>query len=510
MTDGNINGIQQVLKISSLVKEIEIDLEKLISIPDLKKTPPIIDNLQNQWKLLLDIIETLNRERPDISSTLHPDIKSINKLIDQIPNLANVSYDLTQTREKSSIIHKTLLSQQRTLQVALQQAINQPTRHPPVIREQLIRYYHKSNTLTSQLLSAFDQHDNTRLNALGRNTLLLHRGMLTDTRRLPDGIRRLSQNWLANIQPLVASEHSIFTERRREKRLTNIVDTLIYQHKSLTTSIDKKTANIVHSLREDINSQTLTLRNRLNYSSNFLLISSGICLISVIIWLYIGRTIITPMTMIKQAMINISTGKIETALPAPESNEIGDMLNALSILREYVVQVNELAQTDGLTHLLNRRQFDILTESEIRRCKREGSELSLLICDIDFFKNYNDHYGHIAGDECLKACAEIIQSHFNRATDRCFRYGGEEFVISMAGVESNNAFEMAEGLRKKIEDLAITHDFSHCAKVVTFSIGIASASANQLTTLKNLLYIADKALYKSKESGRNQTIHVIL
>jgi len=512
ITDGDINGIQQTLKISSVVKKIEIDLEKLISNSNKVKIDTYIDDLQSHWKYLLDTIKKLSKEKPIISASLSPEIDPISTHIEQIHYLAIVLDDLAYAKATSDEIHKSLIALQISLQNFFREEIDRSYKSSLIGRNKLVRYYTKSNTLSSKLLSAYNQSDNTELNILGRQALRLYREIAIDVNSLPSGSRYFSNAWLSQIKPMVVSDRSIFVERRQEKRLYGIVNTLIQQNLKITTSIDSKAIAIVRSLRESIKSQTDTLQKRLGYFTTTLILTSVICLASVaaIILLFVGNKIIAPMVMIKQAMSNIAAGNTKTFLPPAEKNEIGEMLKALSILKEYVAKVNKIAQHDGLTNLLNRRQFDILTESEIRRCRRENNQLSLLVCDIDYFKDYNDHYGHLAGDECLKICANTIRSHFSRATDQCFRYGGEEFAISIAGGKPNDAFAMAEELRKLIESHKLTHDFSSCSKVITISIGVISASPDHLANLKDLFSVADKALYDAKDSGRNRVTSIIL
>ncbi|WDP88473.1 MAG: diguanylate cyclase [Desulfobacter sp.] len=165
--------------------------------------------------------------------------------------------------------------------------------------------------------------------------------------------------------------------------------------------------------------------------------------------------------------------------------------------------LEKLSQMDGLTGLYNRRYFDSAFVMEWKRMHRCGGSLCLILLDIDFFKNYNDTFGHQAGDDCLKKVANIIKSALKRSSDICARYGGEEFVIVLPEVDHSGGMGIAEELCSKVRAAAIPHDTD--PGIVTVSIGVAAL--NPISTLlqpKDLIRYADKALYRAKSSGRNR------
>jgi diguanylate cyclase (GGDEF)-like protein len=145
-------------------------------------------------------------------------------------------------------------------------------------------------------------------------------------------------------------------------------------------------------------------------------------------------------------------------------------------LSENYGQLSEQAFLDGLTNLANRRYFDKVLESEVRRASREQSNIALLFCDVDYFKAYNDNYGHMEGDRCLKSIATAMQNEFQRAGDFVARFGGEEFAVILSGTLADDAFDSAEKLRKRIFDMEIEHRASPIGKVA-MSIGISSSIA---------------------------------
>jgi len=164
-----------------------------------------------------------------------------------------------------------------------------------------------------------------------------------------------------------------------------------------------------------------------------------------------------------------------------------------------------MALEDGLTGLANRRQFDFFIEAEVARKKRRLDGTALIMIDVDLFKSYNDLYGHVQGDECLKAVSAVIKKHVNRVGELAARYGGEEFAIVLSNTDYVGAFLLAEKIRIDLEQSKIQHGQSP-AGVVTISIGISAISGAEVDTPENLIDTADKALYIAKSNGRNRTV----
>ncbi|MCT7948958.1 PleD family two-component system response regulator [Ancylothrix sp. C2] len=169
-------------------------------------------------------------------------------------------------------------------------------------------------------------------------------------------------------------------------------------------------------------------------------------------------------------------------------------------------QLQRLALIDGLTQVANRRRFDEYLEREWFRQARERSCLSLILCDVDFFKAYNDTYGHQAGDECLRLVARAIAQEVKRSADLVARYGGEEFAVILPNTDAVGAVYVAENIRIQIEALAIPHATSTVRDRVTLSLGVTSLIPESENEPAMILSLADKALYQAKASGRNQLI----
>lgn len=167
--------------------------------------------------------------------------------------------------------------------------------------------------------------------------------------------------------------------------------------------------------------------------------------------------------------------------------------------------LEKLSMQDGLTKIANRRHFDERVNLEWKHTQRTGSPLSLVLVDIDHFKQYNDHYGHSAGDDCLHQVAQQLAACCERPKDLVARYGGEEFVALLPETDIAGAIQLAEKMRAAVEALAIPHLYSSAAKVVTLSVGVDSHAPGRLKTdLRHLQECADQALYSAKAQGRNR------
>ena len=168
--------------------------------------------------------------------------------------------------------------------------------------------------------------------------------------------------------------------------------------------------------------------------------------------------------------------------------------------------LEELSMVDGLTHIPNRRFFDEEYKKKCKETIRDHNTVALLMIDVDYFKRYNDHYGHGKGDECLIKIAGALKSTLKRPNDMVARYGGEEFIVILQGIDKEGAYKVAESLIEAVRELEITHEYSTIAGYVTISVGMAFKEAESTLCKEDLLKMADDALYSAKESGRNRLV----
>ncbi len=168
--------------------------------------------------------------------------------------------------------------------------------------------------------------------------------------------------------------------------------------------------------------------------------------------------------------------------------------------------LRRMSTTDSLTGLANRRSFDETIELEWRRALRTGTPLALIMADIDNFKELNDTYGHLAGDECLKKIGEVLKKAARRAGNLAARYGGDEFVLLLPVTGANEAHKTAEEIRTAVEMIRIAPGGRGTAVSVTLSVGIASVVPDHGSSVEGLIATADNALYRAKQAGRNRIV----
>jgi diguanylate cyclase (GGDEF)-like protein len=206
-----------------------------------------------------------------------------------------------------------------------------------------------------------------------------------------------------------------------------------------------------------------------------------------------------------QQAVHVMPLHVET-LPRHCLVQITDVSMAVSRerkLREQAVELQSQSLVDGLTGIANRRRFDLHLDHEFRNAKRNASPLSLIMIDVDYFKNYNDNYGHQRGDECLVQIAASLDRVLNRANDLVARYGGEEFAVILPNTNEDGALQVAEAMRAEVESLTLAHAFSGVAEYVTVSLGVSTLTPEHLAKTSSLVRGADRALYQAKRSGRN-------
>jgi diguanylate cyclase (GGDEF)-like protein len=184
--------------------------------------------------------------------------------------------------------------------------------------------------------------------------------------------------------------------------------------------------------------------------------------------------------------------------------QLTNILGTQEALRAANQQLEALTRHDALTGLFNRRHFDTVKDEEFQRAMRSGLPLSLLVCDIDHFKNFNDHYGHAQGDQCLRAVARALQSVITRSGDTLARIGGEEFAIVLPAADEAAALQLAQRVRQAVADLQLPHAASEVGPCVTLSIGVAQLDLLNMGAFDGLFEAADMALYRAKKNGRNR------
>lgn len=256
-----------------------------------------------------------------------------------------------------------------------------------------------------------------------------------------------------------------------------------------------------------------------------ILLSLLALLLTLVIGFLITQWLTRPLNELNARAKEIAQGKWYQSVELDRGDVIGDLSRSFSVmanqlqesfntlehrieartleLKQANQELQRLANIDGLTQVANRRYFDHYLEAEWKKLIREQKPLSLILCDVDFFKTYNDSYGHQAGDLCLQQVAQVLKHSVHRATDLVARYGGEEFALILSNTDQDGAIHVAEVIFKKLEKLAIAHPGSHTGSV-TVSMGISTVIPTHKGNLRSLLTATDLALYTAKSKGRNQ------
>ena len=229
-----------------------------------------------------------------------------------------------------------------------------------------------------------------------------------------------------------------------------------------------------------------------------------------------NRVIINPLQNLVQLAGKLSKGDLEARCDTHSMvSEFNTLSNEFNHMAESLQHTNEklsnLSLQDGLTGIANRRSFDKKLEEEWHRALRSNSPISLLLVDIDYFKNFNDTYGHLAGDDCLRTIGLILSNVANRAADLPARYGGEEFAVILPETDSQGALAIAEMIHEQMARREIPHKSSEVSQFLTVSIGLAMlAEPTTIKTPVELIKAADEQLYRAKREGRNQTCDIEL
>lgn len=195
---------------------------------------------------------------------------------------------------------------------------------------------------------------------------------------------------------------------------------------------------------------------------------------------------------------------VRTVTVIDQRDELEEVVaNRTKELIESNLKLEQLSQIDSLTGIANRRYLEEQFENEFMRALRNGSAISVAMIDIDYFKVFNDTYGHLEGDECLKHVASVLNSLMRRSTDLLARYGGEEFICLLPETDAHSAHHLAEQLRSGIEKESFEDHSSGERRSITISVGVATTVPKRGDTYQQLIKDADMALYQAKADGRN-------
>lgn len=248
---------------------------------------------------------------------------------------------------------------------------------------------------------------------------------------------------------------------------------------------------------------------------NFTFIILGFIVLIFTVAIVLEYSVIIPVHILNKQVISIIAGEYSSDRRLNTMDELGMLSSAIDDMAVTIFRNTEemqilnreleiLSITDALTSAYNRRHFDETIRLEWERACRAGEHISLVMCDIDYFKRYNDYYGHQAGDDILVMVADALKKCMKRMTDRVYRYGGEEFIIILPNTDISGCVHIAETLLRAVRALKISHADSGFSDIVTISTGCASVIPPRGGEYSYLVSLADRALYEAKHNGRNR------
>jgi diguanylate cyclase (GGDEF)-like protein len=217
-----------------------------------------------------------------------------------------------------------------------------------------------------------------------------------------------------------------------------------------------------------------------------------------------NKLIFVPFKKLTYSISRIKGKKNEVVYGIDRNDEVGDIANTVQDMKDSLIEALDKAHYDALTGIYNRRYLEENISIIIKSLSRSGGVLSVMMCDVDFFKNYNDTYGHDTGDTCLKTIAGTLVNSISRAEDFVARYGGEEFAIILPNTDVSGALILADKLLKNVRACQIPHSNSSIADHVTISIGVTTGNVVHSQNGSHYIKKADEALYMSKTNGRDR------
>ena len=396
-----------------------------------------------------------------------------------------------------------------------------------------MRFYTEIESIHGRLQSAGQDQSMIALE-LSRSILRGRLQVATRTyEELPQALSGLVAQAFAELDELINSERGLVSLRRAELQLLDEGQSLLEENRVIGMRIDSETRSLVAAgMRGIAEAGQSASQTRERYLTSMWVVAAiGLIGLAALMYLQIHRHLVRRLTWLSGAMQQVASGNIDAELPPEGDDELGRLATALRQFRSTEVahrrqedalmasnrqaaealsaleqanhKLEELSTRDGLTGLANRRHFDQALQIERARACHANQPLALLMIDVDFFKKFNDRFGHQAGDDCLKRVAGAISSQARRASDVVARYGGEEFCVISAYTDPEASHAMAESIRDAVARLGIVHQASPVG-IVTVSIGYAVTEVVESLSPEALLSAADRALYVAKDKGRNR------
>ncbi|KKO12059.1 diguanylate cyclase [Pseudohongiella sp.] len=406
----------------------------------------------------------------------------------------------------------------------------------------LSRFYAEVEAIGGLLLAATQDPTLTAL-AVSEQTINQDLQVASETlEKLPSDVSSAINSHFGDLRAISQSPDGMVGLRQRELTLLNDGEALNEQNRQIIARVDSAIDALVETRLSQF-AQASDMASSANRDSQWLLLiisAAGLTGLVAFFYLHVLHHLVPRLTGLGETMLGIAAGRYDVPMPAEGRDELGrlgsavhqfrrmamdasqreeelqaskqkaeDALNELEQKASELEQLNNKLETltlsDALTGLANRRHFDEVLSREWVRSTRSKQSMAVLMLDVDYFKRYNDQYGHQQGDECLRRIAGVLQARVQRETDLAARYGGEEFSIVLSSCTEEHAASIAEQIRAGVESLQIPHDNSEYG-VVSVSIGVATLVPAPGNTADELLRKADVAMYNAKHQGRNRVM----
>ncbi|RAU19012.1 hypothetical protein DN062_05960 [Nitrincola tibetensis] len=347
-----------------------------------------------------------------------------------------------------------------------------------------------------------------------RNMRVQLSAMLNEQYQLIEGldpsVHKLAETYTLTLNHLLLADNGVIALRTEQLRVAGRVAGRTNFIRSLVSDFIKETDYEMLVLQQSLRGHiTLNTQDAEKDARVFLLVYSvAFCFIIVSI-VFLKVRVLNRLAHLKNRVL-AQVGGQPHVIQIDGNDEIADLAGAFNYYalkaKEHNEKVEKLSLTDALTGIGNRRAFDEALKHDIELSVALDSPLCILMIDVDYFKNYNDFYGHQAGDECLRKIAKVLQYTVTRKQDFVARYGGEEFICILQDTDSKAAQQVAQRILQAIEALHIEHKTSKIAKHITVSIGISCRGSGGALKVDSVIKEADQALYQAKAEGRNRVV----
>lgn len=513
--------ITTALRLAKDAQRLQVITNQLKSFSSETQRQQLLHALSTQWQLLISATQQLQLiPLPDNKKARL--VKFESRLIkeqSQLPLLNSLTQSAFSANQAIAAIESQLIEDEEQIFNAIQQQLTvydqqmmQSLQHAPKasLQAQLTQHQtltellHQFQLLFAELNQLRHTKDILTINQIQRRTLRLYLQLkyieIDDSQN-----HQLTQDWLARLTPLLTGQNNLFQLSRNAVNTDAIADAHLDLQAEFSQRISDYTLDFVSRSESKLQQSGEQLKQESDWFV-ILIFCAGVLYTLVVAltnWRLISQGIVEPVIATSSAMHAIANEKPHTPLPQTNNLELQQMVSALTTLKRYATKVKSISEIDGLTGAFNRRYFDQRLTVEMHKSMQYQQPLALLLFDIDRFKQFNDRYGHVAGDECLKAIVKTI-TKIDGVTDGIFaRYGGEEFVLLLPNTHREAAFNLAKKMKHAVRLQSIPHQDSEFFGMLTISIGLCCTTINEKDSATSLIQRADEALYLAKHSGRN-------